>query len=294
MADLIHLPAGVSSLSDLGHGFAVTHSLSDHALLSHEGVLALADRLPAGSAEPGLTGLVAAGGLDYEPSDMTDAGPAVRDLAGKDASVYLYNVERDPQYGALITDVLADVSQKLGMNQTAISHHEGYVFLTGGVAITSAHVDHEYNFLLVVRGHKKVFIADVPSPEGERALEAMHSGGHGSCDSVPTKGKVFEIGPGEGVFIPPRGAHYVENGAEPCAALSVVFATSALEAQARVYRVNAALRRRGVRPRSPGEVAWVDGVKSAAALAAMKGRSIGRRLYQSTQGESTGAPTSSA
>lgn len=292
MAELIHLPANIGSLTDLRNGFAVTHSLSDLDLLSHESVVALADRLPAGSAEPGLVGIVAEGGLDYEPAAMTDAGPAVRDLDGRDASVYLYNVERDASYGSLINDVLADVSQTLGMSDTDIVHHEGYVFLTGGSATTSAHVDHEYNFLLVVRGHKRVFIADVPSEEGERALEAMHSGGYGSCDAVPASGTMFEIGPGEGVFIPPRGAHYVENGPGPCAALSVVFGTASLQAEARVYRVNAALRRLRMNPTSPGVSPVRDRSKDLLAQALMQVRSRARSIYQSVQGAPIGSPRS--
>jgi hypothetical protein len=278
MADLIQLPIHIRSLADLQNGFRVRHSLSELALLSPDGVVALADRLPAESAEPGLVGLVAEGGLAYAPNPMTDAGPAVRDLVGKDASVYLYNVEQDDDYGRLIGDVLDEVSHKLAMDDGDIVHHEGYVFLTGGTATTSAHVDHEYNFLLVVRGHKRVFIADVPSPQGERALEAMHSGGYGACAEVPSSGTLFEIGPGEGVFIPPRGAHYVENGPGPCAALSVVFATKELRAEAKVYRTNAFLRRFGLNPRSPGSSPGRDRAKEIIAEGAMRTRRAVRAL----------------
>lgn len=283
MAELIELPPDVHTIDDLVQGFAVTHSLVENDLLSPDGVVALADRLPAESAEPGLVGLVAQGGLDYEATPMLDAGPAVRALAGKPASLYLYNVERDPLFGSLLREILAGVSGRLGMGMDHIVNHEGYVFLTGGPAVTSAHVDHEYNFLLVVRGRKRVFIADVPSAEGERALEALHSGGYGACDGVPSSGSVFEIGPGEGVFIPPRGAHYVENGDEPCAALSVVFATEGLHNEARIYRANALLRRLGLKPSPPGDSAIVDGAKSSFAHAAMAIRRGVRRFRRAAQ-----------
>ena len=261
MTNLIHLPSQIRSLSDLHEGFSLSHSLSEHQLLSPAGIQALADRLPAGSAELGLAGLVAEGGLSYEPDDMTDAGPAVRSLAGDDASVYLHNVERDPQFCSLVDDIMAEVSRRLSLGAADIRRREGYLFLTGGTATTFAHVDHEYNFLLVVRGRKRVFIAEVPSEEGELALESMHSGGYGSCASVPTAGSFYEIGPGEGVFIPPRGAHYVENGPGPCAALSVVFGTDELDDQAKIYRANALLRRLGLDPRPPGGSPKVDHAK---------------------------------
>lgn len=268
-APLIELPPHACTIDDLVQGFAVTHSLVDHDLLTPESVVALADRLPTRSAEPGLVGLLAEGGLDYESAPMLDAGPAVRELEGKAASLYLYNVERDPLFGALLREVLAGVSERLGIPPGHIVDHEGYVFLSGGPAVTSAHVDHEYNFLLVVRGRKRVFVADVPSAEAERALECLHSGGYGACDSIPDAGTVIEIGPGEGVFIPPRSAHYVENSEEPCAALSVVFATEALRNEARIYRANALLRSLGLEPSAPGANAIVDRAKSSFAGGAM-------------------------
>ncbi|MGI9616561.1 MAG: hypothetical protein ACR2QO_26830 [Acidimicrobiales bacterium] len=259
---LIDPPLNIQTIDDLEQGFVVTHSVVEHDLLSPDGIVALADRLPGESAEPGLVGLVAEGGLDYEATPMLDAGPAVRQLDGEAASLYLYNVERDPLFGSLLREILTGLTERFGMGAGHIVDHEGYVFLTGGPATTSAHVDHEYNFLLVIRGRKRVFIADVPSVEGERALEALHSGGYGACDAVPDSGTVFEIGPGEGVFIPPRAAHYVENGVEPCAALSVVFATESLRREARIYRVNALLRRLGLKPSPPGTNAMVDAAKS--------------------------------
>jgi hypothetical protein len=278
VADLIHLPTTIRSLADFQNGFAVQHTLAELELLNPAGVQDLADRLPPGSAEPGRSGLVAEGGLGYIRGPMTDAGPAVRALPGKNASVYLYNVEQDPEYGHLIRRILGEVSHKLGMAESDIKTHEGYVFLTGGAATTSVHVDHEYNFLLVVRGHKRVFIADVPSEEGERALESMHSGGYGTCDSIPTSGTMFEIGSGEGVFIPPRAAHYVENGPGPCAALSVVFSTAELEAEAKMYRTNALLRRVGFDPKSPGVSPKFDQGKRLFADVAMTIRRAGRAI----------------
>ena len=93
----------------------------------------------------------------------------------------------------------------------------------GGSATTSAHVDFECNFLLVTEGRKRVYIADVPDEQGELALEAMHSGLYGTCGEIPSPMTAFDLAPGEGVFLPPRAAHYVENGPDPCTALSVVF-----------------------------------------------------------------------
>ncbi len=258
----------------LDQGFSFSHGLSDHPLLGPDAISALARRLPPKSAEASLFGLVAEGGLDYRPPAMMDAGPAVAALDGRPESVYLYNVETDPVVGPLTRQILASLYPELDIDPVRVTKEEAYVFLSGGPSTTSAHVDHEHNFLILLRGHKRVFIADVPSPEGEHALEALHSGRYGSCAAVPAQGRTFDIGPGEGVYIAPRAAHYVVNGDTPCAALSIVFATSHLERQARVYAANATLRRMGITPTAPEIHPSLDRAKATtmSALRAIKSR----------------------
>lgn len=257
---VIRLPSKTS----LDESFMVTHELGSHPLFTVEAVRDLARRLPAGSAEPSPTdtsasgdgasgnALVAAGGLGYEPAPMVDAGPALAALEGRRESLYLHNIERDAQVGSVALDLLGRLYPALGVAPADVTTEEAYLFLTGGPATTSTHVDHELNFLLVLRGHKRVFVADVPSPEAEVALEMMYSGGYGTCAAVPEQGREFEVGPGEGIFIPPRAAHYVVNGDEPCAALSIVFGTAALDRESEIYRANALLRRVGLTPEPPG------------------------------------------
>ncbi len=89
-------------------------------------------------------------------------------------------------------------------------------------------------------------IAPVGDPEGEIALEALHSGRYGSCDARPTTMRAYELGPGQGIFIPPRSAHFVENGPGPCTALSVVFLHRLTKGEVSVHAWNARLRRMGL------------------------------------------------
>jgi hypothetical protein len=254
-------------------GFKVTHDVCDHSLLTRAAIRSLADRLPADSAEIGGGGLVAEGGLDFEATQRVDAAEALDALDGTARSLYLYNVERDPAMGALVSGILAEAYAQTGVDPTQVEKEEGYLFLTGGPTITPTHVDHEYNFLLVLRGRKKVFLAEVPSVEAERALEKMYSGGYGTCARVPDRGAVFEVAAGEGVFIPPRSAHYVVNVDEPCAALSVVFSLRSLVRESAVYRANAALRRFGLHPGPVGRHPVADSAKALAVVAARRVRS---------------------
>ncbi len=271
---MIHIPHTIDFDGATTQGFKVTHDLADHPLLTGAAIRSLAERLPPGSAEIGGGHLVAEGGLDFEAKPRVDAGPALDALEGKSQSLYLYNVERDPEMAELISQVLADVYRRTGVDPAKVTKEEGYLFLTGGPTITSTHVDHEYNFLLVLRGRKRVFLSGVPSIEAERALERMYSGGYGTCDRVPAEGVVFDVGPGEGIFIPPRSAHYVVNADEPCAALSVVFGTEALEQESAVYWANARLRRIGLRPGPVGRHRTLDRVKAQAVTLARYVRSL--------------------
>ena len=197
------------------------------------------------------------------------SAPAVAALEGRPQSIYLYNVERDPEVGSLALGALRELYPQLGVDPAEVTAEEVYVFLSGGPSTTATHVDHELNFLLVIRGHKRVFIADIPSPEAEIALEVMHRGHYGTCAAVPARGREFEIGPGEGIFIPPRAAHYVVNGEDQCVALSIVFGTKGLDRQSDVYRANAMLRRVGMAPQPPGTSPIRDRAKVAGVRVAL-------------------------
>jgi hypothetical protein len=205
---------------------------------------------------------------------MVDAAEALDDLEGTARSLYLYHVERDPAMAALISEILAEAYGQTSLDPAQVVKEEGYLFVTGGPTITPVHVDHECNFLLVLRGAKKVFLSEVPSVEAERALEKMYSGGYGTCARVPDRGVLFDVAAGEGIFIPPRSAHYVVNEDEHCAALSVVFSSRSLERESAVYRANAVLRRIGLHPGPVGRHRAADTGKSLAVATARRVRSL--------------------
>lgn len=244
--------------------FVVHHDLADHPLLETAAVATLAERLPAGSVEASAESAPVVAGLDYVGTTVTsDIASAVGELRTRARSLYLYNVERDPEYRALIDDVLDAAIPLLGVDPADVVSREGYLFLAGDRAVTSAHVDHECNFLLVLRGTKRVWLAPVGDPEAELALEALHSGRYGTCGSRPDDLTPYDLGPGDGVFIPPRAAHFVENGEGGCEALSVVFLHRRTRDEVGVYAWNARLRRLGLTPSPPGRSAWRDVLKSS-------------------------------
>jgi ribosomal protein L16 Arg81 hydroxylase len=202
--------------------------------------------------------------VDYQPPVFEGlARDALKEVEGQSRSVFIYNVERIDRYRDLLAEALDPMLDALAVDPRDVISREGYIFRAGGggSATTSAHVDFECNFLLVTEGRKRVYIADVPDEQGELALEAMHSGLYGTCGEIPSPMTAFDLAPGEGVFLPPRAAHYVENGPDPCTALSVVFFHRNSQRQVPVYAINRRLRRVGLNPRPPGESRLRDAAK---------------------------------
>ncbi len=242
--------------------FTVEHDLVGHPLLELGALAELARRLPEGRIELGSVDAPPVAGLDYEGSTVAgDAGDAVLGLEGQHRSLYFYNIETDPTYGTFVGAVLDEVIALLGVDEADVVSREGYLFIAGDTAVTSAHVDHECNVLLVTEGHKRVWLAPVGSPAGEVALEALHSGHYGTCATLPDAMVPYDLEPGQGVFIPPRAAHYVENGPGRCTALSIVFLHRGTRDEVPVYAWNARLRRLGLEPTPPGRSPLRDSAK---------------------------------
>lgn len=242
--------------------FAFTHDLVDDPRLQLDAIIELARRLSPRRLEVSEESADVIAGFDYDQIYRDDdPGEVIRSVAGTARSAFIQNIEADPPYRELVEQIVHAGIGPFGIGPQDIIGYEGYMFVAGGHAVTSAHVDHEYNFLMVLSGLKRVFLAPVGDHQGELALEAMYSGRFGTCGSAPAEMVEFVLGPGQGVFIPPRAAHYVENGAEGGTAISAVFRTEALEAQRSVYRWNAKLRRLGLDPTPPECSAWRDGLK---------------------------------
>jgi hypothetical protein len=254
--------------------FELRHGYADDPRLSHQQLSALAGRLPASSIEMNHA--------DLDPLHQSDGAVALDRPAEAVASdivalrrwMAIKNIEQLPDYRALVDEGLEGADAGLGLGPAMIAR-EGYVFLSAAASVTPAHVDHEHNLLLQVRGTKSVTIGTFADPELEQAvMEGMHSGRYGRTGFPPHESRTFTLEPGTGVYIPPRAIHVVQNHDALSISLSLVFHTRSLERAARVYAVNAKLRHLGLHPRPPGRSGAVDRTKSGAALA---WRSVRRR-----------------
>jgi hypothetical protein len=88
-------------------------------------------------------------------------------------------------------------------------------------------------------------------------------------EPLRARGRVFESGPGDGVFFPSTSPHmttsdasWVAPGNGVAASMGVVFYTSETLRDARVHLCNRALKRLGLPAAYPGRHPWLDAVKA--------------------------------
>lgn len=247
--------------------FELRHDLADDPRLTHEAVSRVAGRLPAASIEMNHRDLHPLHAADGAVALDRPAEAVARDIVALGRWMAIKNIEQLPDYREVVDEGLDAADVGLGLGSAMIAR-EGYIFLSAARSVTPAHVDHEHNLLLQVRGTKRVTIGTFADPDREQAvMEGMHSGRYGRTGFAPHEPQTFTLGPGAGVYIPPRAVHLVENEDDLCISLSLVFHTVGLERAARVYALNAKLRRAGLRPRPPGTSLARDKAKSAATLA---------------------------
>lgn len=188
--------------------------------------------------------------------------------------VALYNVQTDPAYADFLRQVLGSARPLLAAEGLQILQATGFIFLSAAPAFTPFHIDRENNFWLQIRGRKILTAFDHRDRELVPAADVEDFIVHGSLEGVRlsdagrARGRVFEVGPGDGVYFPSTTPHMTET---PLAAggasnmsisIGVNFYTDVTRRHARVHQCNRVLRGLGLRPQGPGLSAWSDACKA--------------------------------
>lgn len=261
MSQLIDIDQARFVTSFSKDAFGVSHSLTDHPLLSVEALATLADRLPEASIEHNrgdIPTVVESG--EVESIDTTP-GEIARNIDSNGCWMVLKNVEHDPDYHRLLDEALNEVAPLVAGREGGMNLREGFVFLSAPNSTTPAHTDHEHNFLLQIRGSKQMNIGSFGDPLVEQLhLEKMFAG-HRNMDRLPDDPTTYELNPGDGVYVPPNAPHWVINGPEVSVSLSITFRTPVTERGAVVHAVNRRLRMLKISPRPPGEHLATDRAK---------------------------------
>jgi hypothetical protein len=246
--------------------FLIRHRLGEHPLFSLKRLLELGCALPADRVEYNAGDVPVSLDPRNTPRTGLSIEETIRRIEECRSWMVLKNVEQDPEYRALLDACLDQVQEHSESLWPGMHMREGFIFVSSPDSVTPYHMDPEHNFLLQVRGRKKISLFDGGDRDllSERELEAFYGRGHRNLvfDAAnQSKAKVFELAPGDGLYFPATWPHWVRNGPEVSVSFSITARTTSSDRREILYRVNHQLRRLKLRPRPVGDSALADGAK---------------------------------
>jgi hypothetical protein len=246
--------------------FLINHHLAIHPLFSLDRLIELASRLPEEKVKYNGAEISVATGLYKGPRNGLSVKETIRQIEECRSWMVINNAELDAEYRRLLDRCLDEVQLFSEPVDPGMFRREGYVFISSPSSVTPFHMDPEYNFLLQIRGGKRISIWDSRDRSilSEIALEKYFSDTDTQIvfkEEYQQKASIFELTPGTGLHFPVVAPHWVRNGNEVSISFSVTFRTPASERQRIVYCANSALRRRGMTPTPHGVSAFRDFAK---------------------------------
>ncbi len=246
--------------------FLIGHHLAGHPLFELSRLIRLSQTLPEANVEYNAGDIPISLAADQTPRNGLSAGETIRRIAQCKSWLVLKYVEHDPDYGALLHQCLAEVARHSEPMRPGMCLAQAFIFITSPGSVTPYHMDPEHNFLLQIRGSKRIRLFDGRdrSIVSEEELERHYGGAHRNLvyrDELATKGWTFDLKPGFGLHFPVTAPHYVKNGPEVSVSFSVTFRTPDIERRSEVHNFNAFMRRSGLRPAPAGKHPWRDSLK---------------------------------
>lgn len=231
------------------------HDLDHHPLLELGALADLARRLPITSIECNRGDQPI--GVDQLPEQLREqAADKILDIDSAGCWVCLRNVEKQPEYAALLEELLEELRPRIEAKTGPMINLQCFLFATSPGGVTPYHFDPEHNILLQLRGSKvmTVFPAGNTACAADEFHEAYHAGGRPELpwnEQMAQHGTACPIGPGEAIYVPVMAPHYVTNGSEVSVSVSITWRSewSYIESDARCF--NGMVRRMGMKPKAP-------------------------------------------
>ncbi len=237
--------------------FLIRHRLHDHPLFRLDRLLKLSQTLPASCIEYNAGQIPMS--IEHEQTPMNGLSPeeTIRRISECKSWLVLKYVERDPEYSALLSRCLNEVRHYSEAIAPGMCNGQAFIFITSPGSVTPYHIDPEHNFLLQIRGGKRVHLYDgrVKSLLTEANLEQFYSDRGRNIPFQPEFDQhswVNDIHPGDGLHFPVTYPHWVQNLDEVSISFSITFRTPDLDRRRTMYQINDRLRRMGLSPSPVG------------------------------------------
>ncbi|MDE1992102.1 MAG: hypothetical protein KGI75_06340 [Rhizobiaceae bacterium] len=251
--------------------FQFSHNLVGHRLFSLPRLAELAKTLLADTTTRSVRWQ--AGGAPVDAGwavplneKVESVNEAISNLAESGSWVLLYSVQRDPEYRALLDQLMSEILSDTGCRREDVTWEDAYIFLASPNAVTPYHIDHEATFLFQVHGNRTANIWDANdrSVLQEKEIEKYYAGDLNAAKYTvekQAKATVYALNQGTGVHHPSKAPHAFKNGDIYSIALGIHFCVRECDQQAATYQMNYLLRRVGLKPTPPGKSAWRDKLK---------------------------------
>jgi hypothetical protein len=204
---------------------AFRHGLADEPELSFEAVTRLADELGADSvtSEAAVKPILvpdeaAVPGRVGQPSRL------IADLERSESWLTLLNIEQSPRYRRLVDDELDALATRSGLRPRSWRIRSGFIFTSSPGSVTPAHFDIEHSLLLQLRGNRTLHFGDFTTADARASeIRRYWNGSFGRIADMPIPRGAFEVGPGDGVYIPPYTPHWLINSDAASLSLTLTF-----------------------------------------------------------------------
>jgi hypothetical protein len=271
----------------------VRHHLAQHRLLQIDSLIELGKRLEAvGRIRTHSNDAYAGTAFNHAPMlypNAASAADTLANIASANAWMSLLNIQTDDLYRTLVDEVLDDVKPGVDPVDPGMGYRAGWIFVTSPNTITPFHMDKEHNFILQVKGHKRLYVWEPDDIEvlSEAARDLFHANHSRDLvvwrEEARSRARVFDLEPGMGAYMPSTAPHLVENGDGPSITVSFTYYTNATRRNSRLHALHQRMRGWGLHPAPVGAQPVLDTVTDTA----WQGAELVKRLFGRSDGGTT-------
>lgn len=241
---------------------SVRHRVSDHPLLQIDSLVQLSSRLAKyGRIRTHSNDAYAGTAFNHAPMlypNQKSPEETLANIASAKAWMSLLNVQTDDIYRGLVDEVLDDLKPGIDRVDPGMTYRGGWIFVTSPNTVTPFHMDKEHNFILQVKGHKRLYVwepHDVVAVS-EHARDLFHANHSRDLvawrEELRSRAHVFDLEPGMGAYMPSTAPHLVENGDGASVTVSFTYYTEATRRDARLHALHQRMRGWGMSPTPVG------------------------------------------